>query len=151
MSWRISDQPNDFSLVRPRAKVLAREHRELKAKLVKVRRETGLSQADVAERMAVSQQTVSKFEHYGSDPKLSTLRRYANAVGALIEHQVEIDRGQSVQLAASRSAWAQGNLHNKYLSFDHGFTLGRALATEAQPHQWVAANAKRTDFALAAG
>lgn len=149
MSWREADQPNDLSLVRPRAKVLAREHRELKARLVRVRRKAGLSQEDVAERMSVSQQTVSKFERYDSDPKLSTLRRYANAVGALIEHQVEIDRGQSVQLAASRSAWAEGNSPNHFLTFDHGFNLGRTLASTDASHTWTAANAKRTDFALA--
>lgn len=41
-----------------------------------------LTQAEVAERMGVSQPTVSEFEHYDANPTLSTIMRYALAVGA---------------------------------------------------------------------
>lgn len=93
-----------MSPVRARAKVLAREDRELRASLVRARREAGLTQREVAERMGVSQQQVNKLERYDADPRLSTLQRYANAVGALYRHDVDIDRGQSIRLA-DRTSW----------------------------------------------
>lgn len=95
---------SDATLIKARAKVLAREDRELKAALIRVRREMGLSQKDVADRLGVTQQSIHKLERYDSDPKASTLRRYANALGALVEHRVQTDIGQSVHLAA-RNRW----------------------------------------------
>lgn len=91
--------------VRARARVLARENREMRSALVRVRRDAGLTQQDVADRMGVSQQAVHKLERYDADPKLSTLERYANAVGALIHHRVVVDHGQSVRIAA-QSPWS---------------------------------------------
>ncbi len=90
---------NVISPVRARAKVLARADREMRADLVRIRREAGLSQQQVADRMGISQQAVYKLERYDADPRQSTLQRYANAVGALVEHRVYVDRGQSVHLA----------------------------------------------------
>ncbi|MGC2941838.1 MULTISPECIES: helix-turn-helix domain-containing protein [unclassified Brevibacterium] len=88
--------------VKARAKVLAREDRELKAALIRTRQESGLSQKDVAEIMGVSQQAIHKLERYDSDPKASTMRRYANALGAMYEHRVHRDHGQSAWLATRR-------------------------------------------------
>ncbi|MHA3724009.1 helix-turn-helix transcriptional regulator [Leucobacter sp. HY1910] len=147
MAWQVTDLSDDLALVRPRAKVLAREHRELKAKLVEIRRDARLTQGDIADRMGVSQQAVSKFEHYDSDPRLSTVRRYASAVGALIEHVVEVDRGQSVQMAASRSPWAQGTSSTSVMPITNG--LQSTYALDSVPKQWVAAKTRRSDFALA--
>jgi transcriptional regulator with XRE-family HTH domain len=48
----------------------------------------GLSQREVAEIMNISQQAVAKIERSDSDPKLSTLRRYANAIGLQISHEL---------------------------------------------------------------
>jgi DNA-binding XRE family transcriptional regulator len=56
-------------------------HRTLD-RLVALRKAKGLSQKEVAERMGVRQPTVSGFETEGSDPRLSTLQRYARAVDA---------------------------------------------------------------------
>ncbi|MQW74831.1 helix-turn-helix domain-containing protein [Nocardioides sp. dk4132] len=50
--------------------------------LVRRRRALGLSQGVVARAMDVGQSTVSGFETEGSDPRLSTLQRYARAVDA---------------------------------------------------------------------
>lgn len=88
-------------LAKARAKLLAREDRQMKANLIELRQRAGLTQADVAALLGISQQAVNKLERYDSDPKLSTLRRYANAVGALVEHTVVQDIGQSEQLAAA--------------------------------------------------
>lgn len=91
--------------IRARAKVLARENREMRSALVRIRREAGLTQSDVAERMGVTQQAVHKLERYDADPRLSTVERYANAVGALVLHRVIVDRGQSVRMAMN-SPWS---------------------------------------------
>ena len=77
-----------------RAKHLATADYRLILDLVRVRKARGLSQEDVAERLGISQQAVSKLERYDSDPKLSSLRRYAHAVEALVAHVVEADTGQ---------------------------------------------------------
>lgn len=77
----------------------------MRAALVHLRRREGLTQEQLANRMGITQQAVHKFERYDSDPKLSTIRRYANAVGALIKYDVTPDLGQSVRLAAT-SPWA---------------------------------------------
>lgn len=95
---------NVFSPERIRAKVLARADRELRAELVRIRRDAGYTQQDIADRMGISQQAVNKLERYDADPRQSTLQRYANAVGAIVEHNVYVDRGQSVHLAAD-SGW----------------------------------------------
>lgn len=56
--------------------------------LVKVRRDRGLTQADVAARMGISQGAVARIESGGRNPHLSTLRRYAHAVRARVTHTV---------------------------------------------------------------
>jgi len=50
--------------------------------LVAHRKRQGLTQTEVARRMGVGQPTVSEFEKEGSDPRLSTMQRYARAVNA---------------------------------------------------------------------
>lgn len=77
-----------------RASELAKADYRLLLGLIRARREQGLTQQDVADRIGVSQPTIAAFEHQDADPKLSTIRRYANAVGAIVTHSVEIDRGQ---------------------------------------------------------
>lgn len=131
-------------MVRARAKVLAREHRTMRTELVQLRRNAGLTQGDLAERMGVSQQAISKFERYDSDPKLSTARRYANAVGALIEHRVERDRGQSIVLAGVKSDWVQMDM-TRFLEI----RSGHKRVAQIPMDRWSAATSMRTDFALA--
>lgn len=53
--------------------------------LVLLRVESGQSQKDVAAAMGTSQSSVSTLETASNDPRLSTLLRYARAVGAHIE------------------------------------------------------------------
>ncbi|MFJ2028981.1 helix-turn-helix domain-containing protein [Streptosporangium sp. NPDC087985] len=69
--------------------------------LVELRKAQGLTQAQVAERMGRSQPAVSDFERLGGDPHLSTIRRYALAVGASVHHIV---RSGSTTAATTRSA-----------------------------------------------
>ncbi|MBT1620607.1 helix-turn-helix domain-containing protein [Curtobacterium flaccumfaciens pv. poinsettiae] len=91
-------------LAKARAQLLARSDRQLKSDLIAQRRRAGMTQKQVADLLGISQQAVTKLERYDSDPKLSSLRRYANAVGAIVEHRVSPDVGQSALLAAS-SRW----------------------------------------------
>ncbi len=56
--------------------------------LTKRRRRLGLSQTTVAARMGTSQSAVARLEAGGSDPKLSTLARYAAALDAKVSYAV---------------------------------------------------------------
>ncbi|TWP45966.1 helix-turn-helix domain-containing protein [Lentzea tibetensis] len=58
--------------------------------LVMLRQALGLSQKEVAKRMGIGQPTVSGFEKESSDPKLSTLQRYARAVEARLQVKVDL-------------------------------------------------------------
>ncbi|WP_295124265.1 helix-turn-helix transcriptional regulator [uncultured Leifsonia sp.] len=71
------------------AEDLVAEHRILMQTLVAHRKAHELTQETVAERMGVSQPTVAAFERYDANPTLSTIRRYALAVGAGIRHHVD--------------------------------------------------------------
>lgn len=81
----------EHDVVRDRANALAREQHEFMAALVQLREDHGLRQEDVAERLGVTQAAVSKIERYDANPTLSTIRRYALAVGARLRLQVVDD------------------------------------------------------------
>ena len=138
----VTQTPPDLAWVRARAKVLAREDREMKAKLIRHRRNTGLTQKEVAERMGVTQQAVQKLERYDSDPKLATLRRYANAIGAFVSHEVVPDVGQSVWIAAA-PVWEGSAAFPRPITQQSGHQprVNRGARRWTQP--------TRTDFAIA--
>ena len=85
---------DDLDVIARRADALIEDHAALRAALVGLRKRHGLSQAVVAERMGVSQPTVAGFEHHDANPTLSTLRRYALAVGARTRTTVVDDCGE---------------------------------------------------------
>jgi len=66
-----------------------------------LRKRNGLSQQDVADRLGVTQGAIARIEGGSRDPRLSTLRRYAFAVGADVRHVVTARVGRS---DASRTA-----------------------------------------------
>jgi transcriptional regulator with XRE-family HTH domain len=79
---------------------LAARRRELVKELVKARQERGLSQTEIAARMGTSQSAVARLERGDLDVRLSTLERYAAAVGRRLEvrlerpsHDVNTDEG----------------------------------------------------------
>ncbi len=59
----------------------ARSRSALLRSLIDARKAEGLTQATVAEQMGTTQSAISDFEGGTSDPRLSTLHRYARAVG----------------------------------------------------------------------
>jgi transcriptional regulator with XRE-family HTH domain len=62
----------------------AEDHGALIERLIEERRRRGLSQAEVAARMGTSQPAVARLESGRSDARVSTLERYANALGTTI-------------------------------------------------------------------
>lgn len=73
----------------------AAEARRLVDSLIALRKQCQLTQGDVAKRMGVRQPTVSGFEKEPSDPKLSTLQRYARALDARLRLVLEIPAGST--------------------------------------------------------
>ena len=65
----------------PGFKEMASRRRDLAAELVTLRQERGLSQTEVAARMGTSQSAVARLESGDADVRLSTLERYAAALG----------------------------------------------------------------------
>jgi predicted transcriptional regulator len=71
---------------RESARLLAEEraHVARELALAAVRRQRGLRQSDVAERLGVHQSNVSRLEQ-SDDPFVSTLERYVEALGGRLE------------------------------------------------------------------
>ncbi|MGH9116307.1 MAG: helix-turn-helix domain-containing protein [Acidimicrobiales bacterium] len=69
----------------PGFREIAERRRRLVADLVGGRRLVGLSQTDVATRMGTSQSAVARLEAGPADVRLSTLERYAAAIGRTID------------------------------------------------------------------
>lgn len=67
---------------------LADRRRGLIDELVRARRENELSQTEIAARMGTSQSAVARLESGELDARLSTLERYAAAVGRTVNWQV---------------------------------------------------------------
>lgn len=79
-----------------RASQVVENTRGLVEDLTSVRKEHGLSQSELAERMGVSQSAVAQFERYDANPTIASVERYAIAVGARIAITVVSDRDQWV-------------------------------------------------------
>lgn len=71
------------------AALLVDEDERLIDRLIEMRRAAGLKQRDVAELLGITQSAIAKFESAERDPRLSTVRRYALAVGAVVRHDVQ--------------------------------------------------------------
>lgn len=73
----------------PGFKEMAEKRKALSDELVASRRRLGLSQTEVAARMGTSQSAVARLEAGAADVRLSTLERYAFAVGIQLDWQVK--------------------------------------------------------------
>jgi predicted transcriptional regulator len=67
---------------------LSGRRRELIDELVRARQESELSQTEIAARMGTSQSAVARLESGTLDARLSTLERYAAALGATVDWQI---------------------------------------------------------------
>jgi predicted transcriptional regulator len=72
----------------PGFREISEQRRALSAALLARRRQLGLSQTEVAARMGTSQSAVARLESGAADLRLSTLQRYASAVGWRIDWQL---------------------------------------------------------------
>jgi predicted transcriptional regulator len=73
----------------PGFREMSDHRRALTDELVERRRRLELSQTQVAARMGTSQSAVARIEAAGTDVLLSTLERYAEAVGRQITWRLE--------------------------------------------------------------
>lgn len=80
---------------------LARGDRAFLRRLVQERRRQRISQQDVADRLGITQPSVAAFERHDSDPKLSTVRRYAQVIGIMVTHEVAARWATTVQVPAA--------------------------------------------------
>jgi predicted transcriptional regulator len=92
----VREVPDDLPVM-PGFREMAIRRRELAATLVELRRESGLSQTQVAARMGTSQSAVARLEAGEADVRLSTLERYAAAVG----HHLDVRLGGRVPTRGS--------------------------------------------------
>ena len=109
--------------------------------LVARRKHVGLTQGQLARRMGVGQSTVSGFETEGSDPRLSTVQRYARAVEA--ECLVVVHPVQRCDWIAAAHVYAERVEAIRSVQVDVSTPSDKSIA-------WArAADSARTDFALA--
>jgi DNA-binding XRE family transcriptional regulator len=71
-----------------RAKEMADQHYDLLFGLINHRISSGMTQQQVADALGITQQAIAKFESMESDPRMSTVRQYALAVGVSIQTQI---------------------------------------------------------------
>jgi predicted transcriptional regulator len=67
---------------------LSGRRRGLIEELVRARRDSRLSQTEIAARMGTSQSAVARLESGDLDARLSTVERYAAALGRTVDWQV---------------------------------------------------------------
>ena len=77
----------------PGFKEMAERRRDLAATLVARRQDLGLSQTEVAARMRTSQSAVARLESGDADVRLSTLERYAAALGQQLDWKLKGSQG----------------------------------------------------------
>jgi predicted transcriptional regulator len=73
----------------PGFRQMAERRHALSGQLTALRHQVGLSQAEVAQRMGTSQSAVARFEAGDLDVRLSTVERYASAVGGKLEWRIK--------------------------------------------------------------
>lgn len=66
----------------------AQQRSRLVEELAEARKRTALSQRAIADEMGTTQSAISDFENAGTDPRLSTLQRYARAVGVRVHFDI---------------------------------------------------------------
>ncbi len=81
--------PDDTLPVLPGFREMAQRRRQLLAELAEQRRAAGLSQTEVAARMGTSQSSVARLEAGVADVRVSTLERYAAAIGSQLGWRLE--------------------------------------------------------------
>jgi len=84
----MTDDDDSLPLL-PGFREMAQRRRQLLAELAEQRRAAGLSQTQVAARMGTSQSSVARLEAGLADVRVSTLERYAAAIGTQLGWRLE--------------------------------------------------------------
>jgi transcriptional regulator with XRE-family HTH domain len=84
----MTDDDDSLPLL-PGFREMAQRRRQLLAELAEQRRAAGLSQTEVAARMGTSQSSVARLEAGLADVRVSTLERYAAAIGTQLGWRLE--------------------------------------------------------------
>jgi len=74
---------------------MSAERRRLVSDLTAQRQSAGLSQTEIAARMGTSQSAVARLEAGEADLRVSTLERYAAAIGSQIRWQITLGERQA--------------------------------------------------------
>lgn len=91
------------------ARCLVDADSDLLDELVAQRHRQGLSQEQVARKMGISQGAVARIESGDRDPHLSTLRRFALALGVEVKHAVQpYDSFKAQEANPSLARWSSG-------------------------------------------
>jgi transcriptional regulator with XRE-family HTH domain len=112
----------------------ALERHSILDRLIGLRRARHLSQAAVADRMGVRQPTVSGFETEDSDPRLSTLQRYARAVEARLRLVLTVP-AHCDWVSPSTFAYSSASLTGTRSASAKEGNLAEAWKAEAQAEQ----------------
>lgn len=95
------------------ARELVANDTEYQRALVHIRRHRGLSREEVAERMGVGVGAVRAFERGDADLAMSTLRRYALAVGANVQTIVSWRADLDPLLRSGKGGSSMSDRHRK--------------------------------------
>jgi len=114
-----TDDPREAALQTWAAAADRQARTDLLLELYRLRRERRprLTQATVAERMGISQATVSAFESRKAVPRLATLQRYARAIGVRLQVQLDVISPEEefadkfAELSATEDAPAEPDIH----------------------------------------
>jgi DNA-binding XRE family transcriptional regulator len=85
---------------------MSAERRRLVAGLTAQRRSAGLSQTEVAARMGTSQSAVARLETGDADVRVSTLERYAAAIGSQLAWQAQTGQAELGQPGPAQPGYA---------------------------------------------
>jgi len=89
----------------PGFREIAQRRRGVIDELVAARQEQGLSQTIVAARMGTSQSVVARLESGAIDVRLSTLERYAAAVGRGLDLRLRPESGRDARPEEGQDAY----------------------------------------------
>src|SRR5690348_8800091 len=86
---------------------MSEQRRRLVAELTEQRRSAGLSQTEVAARMGTSQSAVARLETGEADVRVSTLERYAAAIGSQLAWQAQTSQPEPDQPGRTEPGFGQ--------------------------------------------
>ncbi|MDI1464299.1 helix-turn-helix domain-containing protein [Catellatospora sp. KI3] len=110
----------------------ANNRRLLVQVLAQIRRTMNLNQADLARRMNTTQSAVSEIEKGEKEPRLSTLQRYARALGLELQFRLSTSWSSVV-------CWREREIQYESsavqpVSVEEGFEVWRAIEKTAKRH-----------------